>query len=96
MKKTNVADTLKEEDLPAAEEIEGKLDDLASKAPPPLPRAMAVKDGTPQNSRINIRGDPKKLGDEVLRGFIKVVASPESALPGGPKRSVATGRLDRE
>ncbi|MCI0539409.1 MAG: DUF1549 domain-containing protein, partial [Verrucomicrobiales bacterium] len=51
-----------------------KLDDeifeLRGKAPPPMPTAMAVLEGPPENCQINVRGDPDRLGDEVPRGFI--------------------------
>jgi hypothetical protein len=63
-------------------EIEAKLEDLTAKAPSPVPLAMAVKDGPPQNCRINLRGDSKKLGEEVSRGFIKVLGGPAQTLTG--------------
>ncbi|MDB6037520.1 MAG: xly 1, partial [Verrucomicrobiales bacterium] len=69
------------EEPPSDVEVEAKLDDLAAKAPSPVPLAMAVKDGPAQNCRINLRGDSKKLGEEVPRGFIKVVDSPAQILP---------------
>jgi hypothetical protein len=55
------------------EELMDKLGELTATAPPPLPMAMAVKEGSPQNCRVNIRGDVEKLGDEVPRGFISVL-----------------------
>lgn len=70
------------EELPGAEEIETNLDELAARAPEPVPLAMAVKDGTPQNCKINLRGDYKKPGEEVFRGFIKVVGDCAKPLPG--------------
>jgi hypothetical protein len=56
------------------QELEYNLMELQTKAPPDVPRAMAVKEGSPQNSKINIRGDVEKLGNEVPRGFLTVVA----------------------
>lgn len=55
------------------EELDDKLQELQSKAPPDLPRAMAVQDGSVQNCRINIRGDTQKLGEEVPRGFLGIL-----------------------
>ncbi|MBI4583138.1 MAG: DUF1553 domain-containing protein [Planctomycetes bacterium] len=39
----------------------------------PLERAYAVSEGKPHNARIQERGDPKKLGDEVPRRFLKIL-----------------------
>ncbi|MGV3774266.1 MAG: DUF1553 domain-containing protein, partial [Verrucomicrobiales bacterium] len=83
------------------EELEYKLLDLRAKEPPNLPRAMAVREGTPQNSRINIRGDVEKLGAEVPRGFLTVVAKgagiqPDAVekLPLKISRTDQSGRLE--
>ncbi len=54
-------------------EMQDKVEELRSKAPPALPAAMAVKEGSAQNARIAIRGDIDRLGDEVPRGFISVI-----------------------
>lgn len=40
---------------------------------PDLPRAYAVREGTGANAKIQIKGDPKKLGDEVPRGFLTIL-----------------------
>jgi hypothetical protein len=55
------------------DELADKVQELQSKAPPPLPAAMAVRDGEAQNAKIAIRGDIDRLGDEVPRGFISVI-----------------------
>jgi cytochrome c553 len=55
----------------------------------PLELAYAVGEGTPRNSRIQLRGDPDKLGREVPRGFLQV-------LGGGklPEETSGSGRLE--
>src|SRR5205814_5939564 len=71
------------------------LDDgkeLAAKPPPPVPMAMAAQDGPIRNCRINLRGEPEKLGPEVPRGFLSVL---ENSVP--PPASLFTetsGRLE--
>ena len=47
--------------------------DLVAKTPPPVPMAMAAQDGPICNCRINLRGDPEKLGPEVPRGFLSAL-----------------------
>jgi hypothetical protein len=59
--------------LANGEDIEYRLVELRDSAPPPLPMAMAVREGKSQNCRVNIRGEVDKLGDEVPRGFISVL-----------------------
>ncbi|MBI2948274.1 MAG: DUF1553 domain-containing protein [Verrucomicrobia bacterium] len=67
--------------------------DLRAKIQTDAATAMAVQEGSIQNSRINIRGDYEKLGDEVPRGFLKVLVRTNSKLasPIDPKSS---GRLE--
>jgi hypothetical protein len=40
----------------------------------PLPEAMAVADGKPQNLRVHLRGSHLTLGEEVPRQFLRVIA----------------------
>lgn len=56
---------------------------------PPLETAFAVTEGKPQNVRIHLRGDPRTLGDEAPRGFLRV-------LGGGPlpPECKGSGRLE--
>lgn len=56
---------------------------------PPLETAFAVSEGKPQNVRVHLRGDPRTLGDEVPRGFLRV-------LGGGPipAECKGSGRLE--
>lgn len=41
----------------------------------PFPMAYAISEGTPLNAPIQKRGEPDQLGDEVPRGFIKVLGN---------------------
>jgi len=54
-----------------------------------IPRAYALSEGTPQHARVQIRGEPGKLGDEAKRGFIQVLGGQK--LPATLK---ASGRLE--
>ncbi|MEW6161555.1 MAG: DUF1549 domain-containing protein, partial [Verrucomicrobiota bacterium] len=58
---------------PLFDQLQVQLIELRSKAPPPVPRAMAVQEGNVGNARINLRGDPERLGEEVPRGFLTVL-----------------------
>jgi hypothetical protein len=62
------------------EDVEYKFIDLQSSAPPPLPMAMAVREGKSQDCRVNIRGEVDKLGDVVPRGFISVLKRGNEAI----------------
>ena len=53
---------------------------------------MAVQDGVIGNSRINVRGDPEKLGEEVPRGFLTALARPRSGALSISNKS--SGRLE--
>jgi hypothetical protein len=68
------------------------LNQLRAKAPPPVPMAMAAQDGAIHNGRINLRGDPEKLGSEVPRGFLSVLE--KTVTPSTPLPDVASGRLE--
>ncbi len=63
-------------------------DGFAAKKPV-IPVAYAVTEGTPVNARIQKRGEPKDLGDEVPRKFIDVLGG--QTLPPEEKGS---GRLE--
>ena len=68
------------------------LSELRAKAPPPVPMAMAAQDGPIRNGRINLRGDPEKLGPEVPRGFLSVLEKTVSPPPS--LSTEASGRLE--
>lgn len=55
----------------------------------PLELAYAVGEGTPRNSRIQLRGEPDKLGREVPRGFLEVLGGGEL-----PEEASGSGRLE--
>jgi hypothetical protein len=40
---------------------------------PDIPMIYAVRDTTPVNSRVMVKGDPKTLGPEVQRGFLQIL-----------------------
>lgn len=70
-------------------DLEYAMQDLRASAPPPMPMAMAVKEGEVRNARIRIRGEVDRLGAEVPRGFLSAVEIP--AEPPSPEQS---GRLE--
>jgi len=71
------------------EQLEAEEKALKAAAPPAPPLVMAVRDEEKiANARINIRGNPHALGNEVPRGFLQVVGS------GAPIPSNQSGRLE--
>jgi Protein of unknown function (DUF1553)/Protein of unknown function (DUF1549) len=54
-------------------------------APSIAPKAYAVTEGSPVNAKIQIKGDPYHLGEEVPRGFLTVLGG--QTLPGDEKGS---------
>ncbi len=64
-----------------------ELNDLLANGPFEMTYGMA--EGTPHNVHVQIRGEPDQLGDEVPRGFLKI-------LGGGPlaNGTVGSGRLE--
>jgi hypothetical protein len=57
--------------------------------PPSVEKAFAVSEGKPADAKIQIKGDPKKLGDAVRRGFPQILGG--QRLPDTEKGS---GRLE--
>ena len=55
---------------------------------PAIENAYAVVDAKPANAKIQLRGDPKRLGDEVPRHFPAVLGGQEL-----PKNAATSGRL---
>jgi hypothetical protein len=68
------------------------MKELVAKTPPPVPMAMAAQDGPICNCRINLRGDPEKLGPEAPRGFLSVLEN--SLSPSASLSAEASGRLE--
>jgi hypothetical protein len=62
-------DVLRREGEQYAEELNRLLIDG------PFPMAYAISEGTPLNARLHKRGEPDQLGEEVPRGFIKVLGN---------------------
>lgn len=58
-------------------ELKRKVDNLKVTSPGAPPRAMVLRDGSPQNSPVLIRGNPGRPGKQVPRQFLQVVAGPE-------------------
>ena len=56
---------------------------------PLYPLAYAVSERAAANARLQVRGDPKRLGEEVPRGFLQVLGG--QALP---KETTGSGRLE--
>ncbi len=56
---------------------------------PAYPLAYAVSESAAANARVQVRGDPKRLGEEVPRGFLKVLGGQML-----PKDAKASGRLE--
>ena len=69
------------------EEFQAEIDRLKERrrellaVRPTLETAFAVADGKAANARVQIRGDPTNLGDEIRRGFPQVLGGQQ--LPGG-------------
>jgi len=68
------------------------MKELVAKTPPPVPMALAAQDGRICNCRINLRGDPEKLGPEVPRGFLSVLEN--IVLPPASLADATSGRLE--
>ena len=92
MRPQSPAMTTPRQPMPELDKLDDEIFDLRAKAPPPMPSAMAVMEGTPVNCQINVRGDPDRLGDEVPRGFIRCASGGGSAGP--PLATETSGRLE--
>ena len=55
----------------------------------PYPVAYGLSEGTPVNARVQLRGEPDKLGDEVPRRFIEILGGDPL-----PTTSSGSGRLE--
>jgi hypothetical protein len=69
------------------EKTKQELDLLLARGP--IESAYGMAEGTPHNVRLHLRGEPDQVGEEVPRGFIKV-------LGGGPlpTNTIGSGRLE--
>ncbi|MDB5389375.1 MAG: Planctomycete cytochrome, partial [Planctomycetaceae bacterium] len=71
----------------ALAEARKKRNSLVIEAPN-IANAYAVADGTPANTKLQLRGDPKRLGDEVPRHFPLILGGQEV-----PRDANISGRL---
>lgn len=60
---------------PLSDEVETKGDQAAK----PQDAVHIVREGKPKNLNVMIRGDVKRLGDQVPRGFLTVLSEPDAA-----------------
>jgi hypothetical protein len=68
-------------------DVRKKKKELVEK--PLYPLAYAVSEGASSNARLQVRGDPKRLGEEVSRGFLAVLGGQTL-----PKETKQSGRLE--
>ena len=57
------------------------------------PRVLALADGTGENDRVLIRGNPRKAGEEVSRRFLEVFHGEECELRGSRQRTSRVGPI---
>jgi hypothetical protein len=57
--------------------------------PPSIEKAYAVSEGKPGDAKIQIKGDPRKLGDAVPRGFLQILGGERL-----PETEKGSGRLE--
>ena len=80
--------------LAEIKELEGKRDPMLARAPK-VEMAYAVVEGSPGNARIQKRGEPKDLGEEVPRGFLEIASSqPTPKLQGSGRLELADWVVD--
>jgi hypothetical protein len=75
-------------------QLDARLDELSRNAPPDYSYVMGLADDPkPHNMRINVRGNPKNLGEEVPRGFPAILAGtsrdPQPFTEGSGRRQLA-------
>ena len=79
------------------DQLEKLRDPLLARAPK-IEMAFAVAEGTPGDAKIQKRGEPKDLGDEVPRGFLQIVSRQEAkpAMSGSGRLELAAWLTDPE
>jgi hypothetical protein len=79
------------QDSPAGRQLVGLLDDFSRREStfPSGARVVALADGSGENDRVLIRGNPKKAGDEVPRRFLEVFEGAPI-----PTTAAGSGRLE--
>ena len=78
-----------EDDRQQIAALTAQFDELTKSAPPALPQAMAVEEGTPTDLKIHIRGSHLTLGETSPRGFPRALSTEASTIASG-----ASGRLE--
>jgi hypothetical protein len=84
-----VKEGLGTDELKPAYEKVWKARDALTADPPQIEDAYAVTDGKIMNARVQKRGDPYNLGEEVPRGFLKILGGQEV-----PRHCSGSGRLE--
>jgi len=69
-------------------EVRVRMSDV-EQHPPSVEKAYAVSEGKPADTKIQIKGDPKKLGDSVPRGFLQILGGERL-----PATENGSGRLE--
>ena len=104
--KTDDAEKVAAEKQPDSPERKAKIDAAVKAAAaareqrkilkdaPPYELAYAVSEGTPGNARLQVRGDPKRLGDEVPRHFLTVLGGASLAGHGSGRLELANALAD--
>jgi mono/diheme cytochrome c family protein len=80
---------LNTDDLKPAYEKVWKERDSLTAHPPVIEDAYAVADGEPANARLQKRGEPHNLGEEVPRGFLQILGGQKV-----PEDGSGSGRLE--
>ena len=87
-------DQVKVENYPTVAEVKAALEDAHSRQRAleakvyPFERAYAVADSQPANAKIQKKGDPHALGEEVPRGFLQVLGGQQV------QESMSSGRKE--
>jgi hypothetical protein len=72
--------------------------DRKNKVPPKYPVIHAIKEGTPANLAVHIRGNPKTLGEEAPRGFLTILSGekPDPFKQGSGRLELARAIADKD
>jgi len=83
----DLSDADREKEMKA---MKDRITELEKNAPA-VPKAYAVSEGTPVNARVQRKGDPKNLAEEVPRGFLTILGGAKVPLDekGSGRRELA-------
>jgi hypothetical protein len=62
----------------ALESLKKQVEEIKKQSPPKYPFAHSLTEGKAANAKVQVRGNPKELGDEVPRHFLTVLSPPDS------------------